>query len=263
MTGEDLIESVASPKPAWRLRLEGALHHPTAAAALLVLGLVAGAAGGFVVGHSNPRELAGAGYVYIIGSYPAEQGPLELKAFEQTYGRTPPPALAPEDLAAIGERVTSYFTVLSARSAIPVMCGTSIGQPGSANSLDLSYPAVIFRVDGGEISQLSWPRADETVASAALHTLVFQAQQCPEVPEFQARIGTSGVRTGIGDEYAVFTRSPAVPGQGDADVVPAVLVRVGADLIEIAFTSGPDASPDAEARCLRVALAAAQLAAGE
>lgn len=152
------------------------------------------------------------------------------------------------------------ISVLSAQSVIPVLCDTSIGQPGTPTYRDLRYPATVFRVDGGQITQLLWPRADVASASGTLHTLVLQAQQCPAVPNSEATISTGGVQSGIGDEYAVFYRQPTRSGT-DLLYATVVLVRVGADLIEVSFTSDIDI-PDAEARCLRAAAAAAQKATG-
>lgn len=258
--GEDLIESASRPKSAWWQRLGPMLPHPAAAAAILVVGLLAGLVGGFVVGQGNPVTLTSLGYAFV-GPYPPG-GPLDLEPFEQTYGRPLPPTLTQEDLSAIGETVTRQFSVLSARSMIPVMCGTSLGQPGAPNYLDLQYPATVFRVNVAEISQLIWPRPDETAASGTLHTLVTQAQRCPDEPLSRTTVTTSGVLTGIGDEYAIFFRQPTAAGEPDAFSATVTLVRIGADLIEVALISDVVDPLDARPRCLQIAAAAAQKAYG-
>lgn len=261
MTSEDLIESAPPPKSGLRRRVEAAGRHPAGAAAILVLGLIVGWIGGYAVGQGNPRTLAGLGYLFI-GSYPPAEQPLDLEPFEQTYGRPLPPTLTQEDLSAIGETVTRQFSVLSARSMIPVMCGTSLGQPGAPNYLDLQYPATVFRVNAAEISQLIWPRPDETAASGTLHTLVTQAQRCPDEPLSRTTVTTSGVLTGIGDEYAIFFRQPTAAGEPDAFSATVTLVRIGADLIEVALISDVVDPLDARLRCLQIAAAAAQKAYG-
>ncbi|MDQ3714955.1 MAG: hypothetical protein M3381_02785 [Actinomycetota bacterium] len=228
------------------------------AAALLVVGLVAGAVAGYVVGHSNPPVFGGI-YGYSLGSGNFAGSPLDSSAFDQTYGRTPLPMLTPEDLAALGENVTRQFSVLSGQSAIPTLCATIVGQPGY--SPDNRYPSTVFRVDGGNITQLIWSRADDASASGTLQTLASQAQVCPEVPNSEAMITTGGVQSGIGDEYAVFRRTPTVSGP-TVFFATVALVRVGADLIEVSFISDAIDLPDAEARCLRAAVAAVQMASG-
>lgn len=259
MTDEDLIESAQRAKSGFQRRVETALPHGAVVVALLVLGLVVGSLGGFAVGHSNQRTLTGLGYVFI-GPFPLAEPSLELTPFEQAYGRSQLPSLTRADLVALGENVTRDYGVFSARSAIPIMCGTSVGQPGTPTYLDLRYPSTVFDVDGGEIRQLIWPQPDRASASGTLHTLVFQAQQCPEVPNFQTSVVTDGVRTGIGDEYATFAQQPTVAGDPGTLFASVVLVRLGADLIEIAFTSDGIAVDQAEDRCLRVAAAAVERA---
>lgn len=251
MSDEDVIES--APEPPSIVRARALLHQPAAAALLLVIGLIAGSIGGFVVGKGNPTTLAGLGYVYL-GSDSTEPDPLAQSPFEQTYGRSPLSSLTPADMLALGEKVQQEIGILSAQSAIPVMCGTSIGQPGTS-PLGLSYAAVIYEVSGGELKELIWAQPDSTSASGTLQTLVYQAQICPDVPVWQSRVSTSGVLTGIGDEYAVFTRTPAVSGT-ESVYTTVVLVRLGADLIEVSFVSEIFPQPDAEERCLRAAAAA-------
>jgi len=258
--GEDLIESAPRPRSARRGRVEAAVRHPAGAAGILVLGLLAGSIAGFVVGHTNPQTLAGMGY--FIGSFPPEPQPLDIKPFEQTYGRTPLPRLNTENLTTLGEVVTGEFSLLSARSAIPVMCGTSIGQPGSPNVLDVSYPSTVFRVEGGQLSQLVWPLANATVASAALQVLTLQAQQCPDEPLLQTTMTTSGVLDGIGDQYAIFSRRPINAGDEDGLFATAVMVRVGADLVEISLASYGSPAPDAQYRVVQIATVAAEVASG-
>lgn len=255
-----MIESAPRQKSALRTGAERAAGHPAGIAALLVLGIIAGSVGGYIVGHSNPRTFAGLGY--YIGMYLAAPSPPDLEPFEQSYGRVRPPMLEAEDLMAVGETVNRQFSVLSTRSALPVMCGTSLGQPGTPNHLDLRYPATVFGVNAAQVSELIWPRADAASASATLHTLVFQAQICPELASMQASIATEGVRTesGLGDEYALFTLLPTVAGGLDAPFATVALVRVGADLIEIALTPNAANVPETQARCLQIAAAAASRA---
>lgn len=261
MTDEDLIESLHRPPPQWQRRVRALLRHPAAAVSLLLLGLLAGSVGGFVVGQGNPRTLAGPGYFYGPPLSPFEQGD-PFAPFEQTYGRAQPPLLTGQDMVALGESVRREISILSGQSAIPALCSASLGQP-APNSLGLSYPATQFGVDGGDITELIWPRPDEGAASGTLRTFVVQAQACPDVTGIETgTITTGGVATGIGDEYAIFTREPPASGPPGGFYMTVILVRVGADLIEITFTSAPDAVPLAEARCLRVAAAAAAKAIG-
>lgn len=247
---EDLIESVQRPQPAWRRRVDRLLHRPATAAALLVVGLIAGSVSGYVVGHANPQTLAGAGYLLNTFERP-----------EQMYGRPGLPMLTVEDLTALGEQVHQEQLVGSAQSAVPVLCDTGLGQPGTPDFRGLSYPAIVFGVEGGQLTELVWPQADEAAASGILRTLVSQARECPNVPSPLASITTGGSLSGIGDEYAVFTRQPTSPAQS-AYTTTAVLVRLGPDLIEISFVADGTASVDPEARCLRGATAAVERAGG-
>lgn len=249
MTDEDLIESAPQPQSVLRRRAEGTLRHPIAGAALLVLGLIAGSIGGYVVGHNNVRPLAAVGF--FVDSEP----------FEQTYGRQPLPTLTSKDLSAIGEEIDRELSIQNAQSAIPVLCGTGSGQPGTSDYLGLSYPATVFGVDGGQLIELVWPQVDEAAASGVLRTLVSQAQGCPDIPDLRATIATGGLLLGIGDEYAVFTRRPTAADQATFTTT-AALVRVGADLIEISFTADGTALVEPESRCLQVATAAVRIATG-
>ncbi len=245
---EDLIESTSRPRSASRRQAEAALHHRSVAAALLALGLVAGSIGGYLVGHNDPRTLAAVGFLS------------SFVPFEQTYGRPPLATLTSEDLSAIGEKVDRQLRVSSAQSAIPVLCGTGMGQPGTPSFFGLSYPAIVFGVVGGQLTELVWPQVDEATASGVLRTLVTLAQGCPEIPQLQATIATGGLLSGIGDEYAVFTRRPTSADQA-AFTTTAALVRVGADVIEISFAADGTAVVDPESRCLQVAATAVRVAA--
>ncbi|CAN5328850.1 hypothetical protein BH24ACT9_BH24ACT9_13520 [soil metagenome] len=258
---EDLIESTAHPRAAWRLRAERIVKRPAAVAVLLVSGLIVGSVTGYFVGHNDRRVVAGISPDSLGLEQVAEGLIFTGQPVDQIPGPTPIPTLTPEDVSALGENVTRQITVLIGRSTIPVLCGTSLQQPGTSYGVDLGYSSTAFQVDGGRITQLVWPRPGEAAASGTLQTLAFQAQQCPDVPEVEATITTSGVQTGIGDEYAVFHRRPTRAGP---DVVDAtvVLVRVGPGLIEMSFTSDVIDRPDAEGRSLRAAAAAAEVATG-
>lgn len=256
---EDLIESAPRPRSAWRRRLDPALGHPAAAAAILVVGLLAGSVGGFLVGHNNPRTLAGLGYLFL--GFESDFDFLAGPPFDPNYGREPLPILTADDLSAIGEEVVRQFTIISAASAIPVLCETSIGQPGGPSIMDASYPSIVFRVDDGQFTEMIWPHADPLAAARTLHTLVFQAQLCPDVPDPQATVRTTGVLNGVGDEYVLFFREPTTSAP-DTFFATVALVRLGAELIEIAFDSELIDRPDAEARLLAVAEAAVQIASG-
>lgn len=260
VTDEDLIESARAPRTALRRAADHILQRPAAVAMLVAGALIVGSTAGFLVGQGNPQVLSG-----ISISGPAALG------VEQTLGSLgiapfgPPgsgaslPVLSPEDLTALGEVVSRQFQIQSGQSSIPALCETTVGQPGY--SRDNRYPSTIFRVDGGKITQLIWPRANETAASGTLQTLVSQAKLCPGVPYSNATIVTAGVQTGIGDEYAVFHYRPTISGPS-VFFATVVLVRVGADLIEVSFTSDIVERADAEARCLRAAAAAVETAAG-
>lgn len=258
MTDEDLIESAPGPQSALQLWARRLLARPAVVTALVVSGLIASSLTGYALGRNNPETLAGI-YGYSRGweAFTPDSA-FAGSPFDPTYRPTPIPSLTVEDLAALGENVSRQFTVLSGQSAIPVLCGASLGQAGTS---DTAYPSTVFRVDGGKITQLVWPHADVLAASGTLRTLVFQAQQCPGVPNSDATIVTGGVQAGIGDEYAVFYRRPTVSGP-TVFFATVALVRVGADLIEVSFTSDIIDIPDAEARCLRAATAAVGAAAG-
>lgn len=256
----DLIESAPRPKSILRYRFEAALRHPTGAVAVLVVGLLIGSSAGLALAYNNPRTLAGLGYFWA--PYPEEAQELKLQPFEQTYGRPQPPILTQAEVAGIEQGVTGEFSVLSARSSIPVLCGIPIGQPGTPTILDLHYSSTVFRLSDSALTQLVWPLADETSASAALHTLALQAQMCPDEPLFLTTIVTTGVLEGLGDEYAVFSRQPTLAATAEPFFATTVLTRVGADLIEIALTSTAAPVPDAQARCMRLAEAAVAKALG-
>lgn len=172
-----------------------------------------------------------------------------------------PSQLDREELAALGENVSRQFSVLAARSAIPVLCAQIAGPADATypNDQNVRYPSTVFEVDGGTIAQLVRPHFDAAAASGALQTLVSRAGQCPAVPNARATIVSGGVQSGIGDEYAIFSRTPTGPDEFFATVV---LVRVGPELIEMSLTSDVVAAPDAEARCIRAARAAVQKALG-
>lgn len=264
VTDEDLIESVPRPPSAVRRKADALLHHPAGAIGLLVLGLVAGSLGGFAVGHSNPRSLAGPGYVYLpfAGFDPGLFGLDQSGAgsADPNFGREPLPTLTADDLAGLGEQVGRELSILSAQSAIPILCNTGIGQPGSTT---LGYPSSVFGLDDGSVAELIWSHADAAAASRALHTLVFQAQLCPDLPELNATVRSSGVLNGLGDEYVIFSREPTAASGADAVFATIVLVRVDADLIEIGFTSELVQASDAEARCLQIAATAVARALGQ
>ncbi|MDQ4038420.1 MAG: hypothetical protein M3313_08745 [Actinomycetota bacterium] len=258
---EDLIESVQRPRSAWQRRVDRLLRRPAMPAALLVVGLIAGSGSGYLVGQSNPRMLAGLGYFFL----PAEGGegldPFEVPSSDPDYGRAPLPILTADDLAAIGEDVVGELTIVSARSTIPVLCDTSIGQPGGPTFMDVRYPSTVFRVGDGQFTELIWPHADPLAAARTLHTLVFQAQLCPDVHNSETAVRTTGVLNGIGDEYVLFFREPTTSGP-DTFFATVALVRLGADLIEVSFVPEIIDIPDAEARCRRVAEAAVERASG-
>ena len=253
---EDLIESASRPTSALRRRLESTLGHPGAAAAMLVVGLLAGSLGGFLVGRSDPRTLAGLGYLF---GFEGGFDPVSRPPVDPNYGRQPLETLSAEDLSMIGEEVVRQLSIVSAQSAVPVLCETPIGQPGGPSLLDVSYPSTVFRVDDGQFKELIWPHADPEAAARTLHTLVFQAQLCPDVPHAQSSVRTTGVLNGIGDEYVLLVREPTVSGP-DTFFATVALVRIGADLIEVSFISDILDHPDAEDRTLRVAEAAVRRA---
>ena len=260
MNDEDLIESPPRPPSAWQGRAQRLLRRPAAGAALLVIGLIAGSVSGYVVGHNDPVILGGI-YQYSQGFTLVTASPPPEPFIDETYGRTPLPSLTADELAALGENVSRQFSVLAARSAIPVLCAQIAGPADATypNDQNVRYPSTVFEVDGGTITQLVRAYFDAAAASGALQTLVSRAGQCPAVPNARATIVSGGVQSGIGDEYAIFSRTPTGPDEFFATVV---LVRVGPELIEMSLTSDVVAAPDAEARCIRAARAAAQKALG-
>jgi len=260
VTDEDLIESPPRPPSAWQGRAQRLLRRPAAGAALLVIGLIAGSVSGYVVGQNDPVILGGI-YQYSQGFTVFTASPPPEPFIDETYGRTPLPSLTAEELAALGENVSRQFSVLAARSAIPVLCAQIAGPADATypNDQNVRYPSTVFEVDGGTIAQLVRPHFDAAAASGALQTLVSRAGQCPAVPNARATIVSGGVQSGIGDEYAIFSRTPTGPDEFFATVV---LVRVGPELIEMSLTSDVVAAPDAEARCIRAARAAVQKALG-
>lgn len=257
MPDEDLIESAPRPQSGFRRRAGAALHQRWGVAAMLIVGLVAGSVGGYLVGSNRP-QLAGLGSPYF-GFLPGTGFDYTELQFDENYGRPSLQTLSSQDLAALGERVTAEVHILSAQSAIPVLCGTSLGQPGI---VEADYPSTVFTVSDGRITELVWPHPDAEAASRTLHTLVFQAQLCPELPDHQAMVRSRGVLTGLGDEYVVFDREPMnLDAQGGLHATT-VLVRVGADLIEITVAAEDQAVPEAETRCLLTAAVAVQVASG-
>jgi len=260
VTDEDLIESPPRPPSAWQGRAQRLLRRPAAGAALLVIGLIAGSVSGYVVGHNDSVILGGI-YQYSRGFTVVTASPPPEPFIDETYGRTPLPSLTAEELAGLGENVSRQFSVLAARSAIPILCAQIAGPADATypNDQNVQYPSTVFEVDGGTIAQLVRPHFDAAAASGALQTLVSRAGQCPAVPNARATIVSGGVQYGIGDEYAIFSRTPTGPDEFFATVV---LVRVGPDLIEMSLTSDVVAAPDAEARCIRAARAAVQKALG-
>lgn len=240
---EDLIESVQGPQSAWRRRIDRLLHRPVVAAAFLAVGLVAGSISGYVVGQSNPRTM-GWIYGYSVGVESTAEGDFAGSPLDRSYGGEPVPLLTPEDLAALGEQVTRQFDVFSGRSAIPPLCGTSIGQPGTSNT-GLSFPSRTFLLPDGSITELVWSHASDSLAAGALITLAAQAQRCPDASSDlvgSTTVTTSGLAPGIGTQHAVFTFTPLpVPaGEPVAGFVTVILVQLGADLVEVSFSSTVD-----------------------
>ena len=177
-------------------------------------------------------------------------------------GRAPVPLLTPDDLAALGEQVTRQFDVLSGRSAIPPLCGTSIGQPGTSIG-GPSFPSRTFLLPDGSISELVWSHPSDSQAAGALITLAAQAQRCPDASGElvgSMTVATSGLASGIGTQHAVFTFTP-LPVAADEPVagfVTVLLVQLGADLIEVSFSSTVDV-PTALRRIERLAQSALTL----
>lgn len=265
MPDEDLIESAPRPQSGFRRRAGAALHGRWGVVAVLIVGLVAGSVGGYLVGSNRP-QLAGLGSPYF-GFLPGTGFDYTELQFDENYGRPPLPTLTPADLVALGERVGAEVHILSAQSAVPVLCGTSLGQPGSTtlgqpDNTAVEYPSTVFNVADGRVVELLWPHPDAEAASRTLHTLVFQAQLCPELPDYQAMVRSSGVLTGLGDEYVVLDREPMNPDAQGALFATTALVRVGADLIEITVAAEDQAVPEAENRCLLIAAVAVQVASG-
>ena len=260
MTEEELIESAARPKAAWQLWSERMMQRRAVATGLLVFGLIAGSLTGYFVGRNDPMLLSG------ISAEPTLLDPgtggfvFTGEPFEPIPGPPPMRTLTTQDVSAIGENVTQQVTVLIGRSALPVLCGISL-EPDAGFGMGAGYSSTRFHLDDGILTQLVWMRTSDTAASGILQTLAFQAQQCPDLPDTAATLTTSGVLTGIGDEYAVFHNRPnaATPG---AEYSTVVLVRVGSSLIEISFSSTGRDLPDAESRSVRAAIAAVKKATG-
>ncbi len=258
MTDEDLIESMPRPPSAWQRRAQRLLRRPAAGAMLLVLGLIAGSISGYIVGQSNPRTMSGI-YGYSLDVEAQAEGRLPGSPFDQSLGGEPVPLLTPEDLTALGEQVTRQFDVLSGRSAIPSLCGTSIGQPGTSTT-GLSVPSRTFLLPDGSITELVWSHASDAQAAGALITLATQAQRCPDASSAlvgSTTVATSGLATGIGTQHAVFTFTPLPVSDGEpvAGFVTVILVQLGADLVEVSFSSTVDV-PTALRRVERIAQSA-------
>lgn len=257
---EDLIESAPRQESAWRRQIERLLRRPGTAAALVVVGLVAGSVSGYLVGHSNPRTLSGI-YGYVPDFELFADRPLAGSPYDP-YGRGPIALLTPEDLTALGESVTRQFDVLSGRSAIPPLCGTSIGQPGTSPN-SLGFPSRTFLVSGGSITELVWRQASDAAAAGSLITLAAQAQRCPDASSElvgSTTVASSGLSTGIGTQHAVFTFTPPPVSAGEpvAGFVTVLLVQLGADLVELSFSSTIDV-PTALRRIERIAQSALTL----
>lgn len=258
---DDEIESAPRPIPivsalAVRIRTAVIRMQPGRRVAMVgVVALFVGAAAGFGVGRSLPEDTVPAGSL----SAPTLGVPVERTSdFELAFGREPPALLTSADLASIGEAATREVDVLAGRSAVPPLCGTSIGQPASAAAI--SFPARSFEIGTATVEEIIWSRRTEAEAAGILLTLVTQAQRCPEVSSILdggLAVTTTGVEPGIGAQHATFN----LVGRADGpvqDVVVVVLVQLGADLIEIALSSsdGVDA-PGLDRRVERIAEAAA------
>ncbi len=258
MIDEDLIESPPRPASAWQRRVAPLLRRPAAGAALLVIGLIAGSVSGYVVGQSNRYTTSGI-YGYSLGVESQAEGRLPGSPFDQGLDDEPKPLLTPEDLTALGEQVTRQFDVLSGRSAIPSLCGTSIGQPGTS-ATKWSFPSRTFLLPDGSITELVWSHPSDAQAAGALITLAAQAQRCPDVTSWlvgSTTVATSGLATGIGTQHAVFTFTPLPVANGEpvAGFVTVILVQLGADLVEVSFSSTVEV-PTALRRVERVAQSA-------
>ena len=261
---EDLIESEpASPRSSeLRRRLEilvpatvGRNVLATVAAAVLVLGLMAG----FVVGTLSGTEPTGAlalqsggapegGYIPIIPDDSALEGVVAV-AFAAGL-------LTYQDLATAGELAMSGSYGLADPSGLDGLCGIISRpdfspippQPGVEYTV---FGSASYVLAGATLTQRIGPDLD-VLAASTLRGTVQLAQDCSDGGDVTAR--SAGIQTGIGDEYAVFSVDRVDPSTGDIDTSITILVRVGGQLLELTLTSagGPEV-PDGLARALRIA----------
>lgn len=258
---DDEIESDPRPIPIVsallvRIRTSATRMQPGRRAAIVgVVALFVGAAAGFGAARILPEDTDPA-----LSVSPPTLGVTVDRApdFEQVFGREPPALLSSADLSSIGEAAAREADVLAGRSAVPPLCGRSIGQPASAAAI--TFPARMFEIGGATMTEIIWSRRTEAEAAGILLTLVTQAQRCPAastVYEDDLTVLTSGLQPGIGAQHARFDLIGPADGPVQ-DIVVVVLVQLGADLIEISLSPAEGvAAPGLDRRVERIAEAAA------
>ncbi|MGI8721986.1 MAG: hypothetical protein ACR2JG_07135 [Geodermatophilaceae bacterium] len=264
---EDLIESEPSSPRTSELRRRLDILVPTTvgrrvlvsvAAAVLVLGLVAG----FLVGTLSGTEPTGALALQSRGAPEGRYLPIVPEvALEEEAEAVIAVAFARGfltllDLEELGEAVQSERYGLADPSGLKGLCGLESrpesGQVPQGPSGNVTvFSSVSFELADATVNERIGPDLD-VLAASTLRGTVQLAQSCPVDTGTAAQ--TDGIQTGIGDEYAVFTvrRTDPVPGNIGTSIV--VLVRVGGQLIELTLSpeGGPEV-PDGLTRALRIA----------
>lgn len=259
------------------------------AAAALALGLLAGLLVGTDLATSGPGRTATG-----TGAAPEDKstriGPEEAVERLVTVYAMGAATLTIEDLAALGESATIEGGRPPAASGLDGLCGIPsapapvpppgerpipIPSPPGPESLPGSVPygvsvvydgvgpsAMAFGLGDAILTQRIGPYLDPLATSAQLRGTVEMARTCAS-SDGDPDVRTDGVRSGIGDEYAVFTVGRPDLGAGGFETAIVVLVRVGGQLIEISLTPDGGAEvPDGLTRALHIAEAAARLAGG-
>jgi len=271
---EDLIDSEpASPRTSeLRRRLEmlvpatvGRKVLLTVAATVLVLGLVAG----FLVGTLSGTEPTGTlalqsgggperGYITVVPDDSALEGVVAV-AFAAGL-------LTYQDLSTAGELAMYGSYGLPDPSGLDGLCGSISRpdffpippQPGVEYTV---FGSASYVLAGATLTQRIGPDLD-VLATSTLRGTVQLAQDCSAGGDVTAR--TTGIQTGIGDEYAVFSVDRVDPSTGEINTSITILVRVGGQLLELTLISagGPEVT-DGLARGLRIAeVAVARMLAG-
>ncbi len=226
--------------------------------AVTVAALVLGGFGGYLIGKPGNRA-SDPGQSQADGSVQDERIPLPLGESDAVLvGSSADAYLTVADLTSSGETTLAVTLGLGNVAEPDRVCGVRFGP-----EIPIQAPP---RVPAAVVNAVSFALADATVterisadldvlAASTLRARVQLAGNCPNNQGFYT--STDGVRSGIGDEYAIIEAVilGVAPEQYSALVV--ILVRIGGRLIEISMAAqdSPDV-PDIVRRLMRIAGAA-------